>query len=302
MYSKEFKYRLVNDFKLPIKIFEEPYFSHLLNLYKDHLDIQSKINSLTKSIEMAGGEENLSKEWYRVKDRIEAEVKALPRYTNLQNYESSYKVSVPLEKTNPYNIQMLDKSCVSIDIKTANYNALRYFDKSLVFYTDSYEQFIEEFTPIPLFKDSKIFRQLLFEPLGSKKQGVIQKEIIQETADVLFPKLKPLLGKCVSNDELVLVFPRTDNLVEIEDLVRKEALESKHSSLLKVEAFNVFHLSEKYFYKKTKDSFQLRNVPSQLYPQLYKKVMGLPIEDKDLVFWDTNTNMIGKYLSPLFKE
>lgn len=299
MYSTKFKKRLVNDFKLPIKLLDEPYFSYLVNLYNEDFKIDEKIKTLQTSIDMVGGEANIQSEWYKVKDQIEAEVKAVPAYLDLNNYQSDYVLKTKVEGLNPYNNSMVDKTCVSIDIRTANYNALKVFDSELVFNTKDFQEFISKFTKVPLFHESKIFRQLLFEPLGAKKQAHIQRQITYQSADELMPLLSPKEIRSVSNDELVLVFDKTEDLASLQDQVEKALSQITHSSILKTEAFNVVNVHEKCFYKKTVSGFQLRNVSAQLYPQMFKRVKGLELTDLDLVFWDTNTEKLAKYLGPV---
>jgi hypothetical protein len=300
MYSNFFKKKLVKDYGLPIKILSEPYFSYYLNLYKDHFDIASKVNSLTKSIDLVDGEQCLQTEWYRIKDLIEKEIKSLPAYSSFSEYKSSYKIIHPLENTNLYNQSMLTKTCVSIDIKSANYSSLKYFDKSLVMNTSNYTEFITKFSSVPIFNDSKIFRQLLFEPLDSKKQGHIQKEIISKAADVLVSILSPLSARRIGNDELILVFNKSSDLMSLQEEVLSKLNNFEHKDMLKVEAFNIHQVYDKCFYKEMISGIQLRNVPAQLYPQIFKKIKGLKLEESDLIFFDTNTNQIAKFISPLF--
>ena len=292
--------KFVDDFRLPIKIIDSPYFEHFIDLYKDEFKIEEKLNKFITALD-ALGEVELKAQWYKIKDQIYSDISSLPKFKDLQETIFNNKKS-SFENGNPYNMDSIGKSCVSVDIITGNYTALKHFDSSLSLGTNNYKELISRYTPFEYFHDSKIFRQLIFEPLLAKKQGQIQKSIILETAEHLKTRLDFIKIRTVSNDELVLVF-KESNLKNLENQVRDALAEFSHNKLLKTEAFNVKHITKDYFYKENSDgSFLLRKAPGQLYAQLFKKVKGLPVTEEDLMFIDGETQQLAKLMLPLFSR
>lgn len=157
------------------------------------------------------------KEWYRVKDKIKADIEELAESQQLIDFSSEYKPKTSFVKTNPYTAESLGKTCVSLDLREANYNALKLVSPNLVFNTADFSDLVSRYSSIPLFSSSKIFRQLTFEPLCAKKQGLIQKELILKLMDHV-SSMNPSLCRVVGNDELVLTFDRID-LAKIQESI-----------------------------------------------------------------------------------
>ena len=301
MYSDSFKKRLIKNFKLPIRIIEEPYFSYYLNLYQKNFKIEEKIEIMKKSIEMAGSETELMNLWYKVKDEATLSISSNPEFKEFQRFESEYQVKNKIQNKNLYNHQFINNTCVSVDLITANYSVLKKFNPRLVFNTENFKEFILRYTKVPLFQESKIFRQLLFETLDHKKNGDHQKNIILQTLDLLNSELTPLYSLVINNDELILVFNKTEDLIAIETVVQSAVDKTPYNQLMKVEAFNLIPVYQEVFNKITKNSSVLKNAPVSLYPQLFKKANDLEINpDLDLAFIDSETGILSKYLKPIF--
>lgn len=300
--DQKMRQKFVDDYRLPIKIMESPYFEYYLKLYWDDFQLEQKAENFQKAVDKLNGK--VQGEWYRIKDTIEADVKSKPKFLELSNttFDNNNKLQLP--NGNPYNQEDAKHICVSVDIRSANYNALKHFDKSLVLDTQDYNELISKYTDLDYFKESKIFRQLIFEPLLSKKQGQIQKQITLKSAQEIINFITPMKVKTVSNDELILLFSKeTDTLQSVNDKMNKVMEKLTHQAILKHEVFEVVHLKEKYFFKKMSDgTFLLRKVPGQVYAQCFKKVKNLPIEEYDLFFIDGESGNIAKYLTPIFEE
>lgn len=297
--NEKLRKKFVDDYRLPIKIMDEQFFNYFLNLYWDDFKIEQKATNFQKAVDELG--EKLQSEWFRIKDEIEKDISSQPKFEELRQLNIELKPhSIP--NGNPYNQEDMKHICVSIDIRSANFNSLKLFDSSLVLGTGSFEELVGRYTDLQYFKESKIFRQLVFEPLLSKKQGQIQKKVIHETIAEIVGLITPLRIKTVSNDEIILLF---DKKIETEEsLVLKmgEMIEKlTHKDILKAEVFTVHHLVAKYFYKRFIDgSILLRNVPGAVYAQCFKQAKGLPVSDNDLLFVEGESGAIAKYITPLF--
>jgi hypothetical protein len=69
---------------------------------------------------------------------------------------------------------------ISLDMISANFSSLKYYNPALVRNCTSWNEFLSQFTSIKYFHESKFFRQLVFGSLNTKKQQIITKYIIQQ--------------------------------------------------------------------------------------------------------------------------
>lgn len=293
--SPKLRKKFVEDYSLPIRIYEDPYFQYFFDLYKNDFDLNNKLEEFL----IASNSVDLKSEWFRIKDQIEKDIKENEKYTEFEKLIVQYP-ETKVMNGNPYNISSEPFSLVSVDIKTANFNSIREFDKSLVKNTDSYLEFISLYTNLSYFKNSKIFRQLIFEPIGAKKQGMIQKNITLQTIKELNLSNEIRL---VGNDEFTIRFEKTKDLVGLNEEISNLIKNTTYSKILKVESFNIVHLKDSYFYKHNHlNKKELKKVPKQIYAQCYKKMNNLPISENDLFFIDSETKLLASFKNSYFGE
>lgn len=295
--------KFCDDFKLPIKIYSEPHFSYLCELYEDHLQIKEKENLFLETYaHFNNHREKFIESWYSVKDAIFAKVSQVPAFQELIKADLNYQFKNEHSRGNPYNHGTVNKLGVSIDIRKANYSALRYYNPEIMLNTNSFEEFVELFTPLKYFQEVKIFRQLLFEPLNAKRQNTIQKKLTDDLLTFIKEDSSlesPIEIRTPSADEIILFF-KGDNLAEKEQMVQDVLNKYELSTLFKVEGFVIRHLIKDMFYKqKANGEIVLRNVPYYYYPQCYKKIQGMLVHDLDLEFYFEEE--LAKFKKPLFK-
>lgn len=293
--SENLRKKFCRDFSIPVKVYQSPYFEYSLNLLNDSLGIAKKLEVFLKTKEQLGLD-GLFTEWNRLKDAIAEQVKSKPSYDEL-----SKKIFMPkklgIANGHPYNHRDKDFTIVSIDIKSANYNALKYYNPELVLDSTDYKDLISKFSDCELFTESKIFRQLLFEPLLASKQASLQQEIITKTFEELNLTTE---AKMVGRDELIFLLPKTEDLAAVDNDFKQKISKTSLGHLLKAEAFNVHSIGNYGFYKQDKDGKKiLKQVPTQIFAQCYKLAHNLPIEENDLVFRDSETKLLSKFLTPI---
>ena len=66
--TETLKRRFVKDTNLPIKVFDEPYFSHFLDLYEEHFNAKTQWEMFLKELEQYEHESDYLQEYNRVKD------------------------------------------------------------------------------------------------------------------------------------------------------------------------------------------------------------------------------------------
>ena len=284
------KKRFVSDFKLPIDILEEPYFSQKIEALDEVFDTKRKLTLLFEAIDFFGSENNFLSEGNRLIRNIQDSIRSTDGYQKLEKNNLSEMSKFTVETMvkfdftkNLYVEPHLGKTFVSIDLVKANFNA---FKKMNVFNYDSYEDLIETFTDVQYFKECKSLRQIIFGQLLPKKEQIIEKNeiftILSFLNTSIFKNKQPdtLL---VNNDEIIF---EIDSIFDFEQL---KTIDFPSTFPLRIEKFTLKGIKDKkdklYFIKDFGDKKELKKVPKLYYVQAYKKMMNKNITEDDLVFF-----------------
>lgn len=227
---KEWKYkplaqRFVSDYKLPIPIITEEIFNFHLNKYEDKYKSLTKWNNLLKLIdERFEGKHNLFlDEYYQIRDNIIASLlgnEAFKKFNTMSFDAYNFTNEKSITSNNIYNQTNVGKIFVSVDLKKANFQVLRKFDKDIIYNTDTYEDFIGKFTDIDYIKESKYTRQVVFGKANPKRHIKLEKyytyliyKFMEHYADEQGWKVVSL-----NNDEIIYEIPKayceTDYITE----------------------------------------------------------------------------------------
>ena len=284
------KKRFVSDMNLPICIFDEPYFTYFINLYENNFQSLTKWNNEIIT-------DILNSDSYKEFNNMDMSMFAIKKYG--------------FSTSNIYNETNNNRKFISVDLKKANFQALRLVN---VIDDKNYFDFLSHYTDIQYIKDSKYTRQVIFGKLNAKRQITVEKYIISLIYETLlsFDWFKEIIDKVESfaSDEIVFsvknnVDDYTVNFV-INDLSLYIQQELGYSTdveyfvltmhkfyTYKNDQLNVF---KKQFLNIEKDD-EILTVPMFYYAQVYKLLNNLPIEDNDLLF--NMEGQIAKFLNPL---
>jgi hypothetical protein len=188
----------------------------------------------------------------------------------------------------------------------ANFQALRFANPAIVRDCETYEQFIEKFTDIDYFKYAKQLRQSIFGKLNGKRTSALEKLISNKFAKELASRFE---GKMklysIKTDEIILKFNGTEeefNKLNVENeefsgfkfRVNKFKLLSQDFKHATSERLLTAYIKEDYLngHRRT-----LHCVPDTYYPQVYKLLNGMEINDSDLVFYYEHE--LSRFLNPL---
>jgi len=293
--------RFANDYNLPIQFFDEKLFGYFMNTYDDVLDIASKYNMLQTAINKCGSEHAFLEYSNNLKNSIIdaiLETDAYKQYNDQNNIDFTTlkgnvsRFALPQQmngftyckSANIFNTRNAGKEYISIDLRKANFQAMKYYNKDLVFNAENYEDMIGQFTDLEYFKKSKHLRQVIFGNLNASRQIVIEKYIT-------YTMLMALAENCDVTPEDVLVFT-TDEIVLRND---KNFSVEKIREILnpvadaKVEKFLLVQIANKDFYVKeieTADGIdvEFKKVPRPYFAQVFKKYFNKPITDEDKLF------------------
>ena len=205
--------RFVSDYKLPIpKIFNIGQFVHYLYLCEKDYKALTKYRNLINLIdERFGGDSNkFLKEYYDKREEIIQAILTNPAYLEFNNMDMNRFAikDVPKNITtkNIYNCENVNKIYLSIDLKKANFQALKYVNQGIVFDKDTYEDFIGIFTDLDYIKESKYCRQVIFGKCNPKRHITVEKYITNEIRKYISEKIFENIDINIvsfSNDEIV---------------------------------------------------------------------------------------------------
>lgn len=305
--SRYLKERFCRDCKLSIRIFEEPYFFDRLILYdKIYKGTLQKYFRFAEEVEKYGGEQKYLTEYNQVKDRAIEYIKESAAYQkfNALDMQEFVVQNKNLPGKDIYSPQNEKNQFISIDMKKANFSALRHFDPSIVGGANTWEEFIGKFTSSEHIKESKYIRQVIFGNCNCKRHITYEKYIMDNILTKLDSQFH-LLNRVVffSNDEIVLKV--TDYTPNEQRMFEKELAEftAMETVPLRVELFTLKKIGGiNGYYKEKRDEEGIREVTfkgidSYYAPFVLRKYLGEEVEESDFVF--VHEGILAKFIEKI---
>lgn len=209
--TESLKKRFCKDTNIPIKIFEEPYFSHFLQLYDKQFDAVSKYKRFVETVESCGGEQSYFEEYERLKDSM---IKYLSDNPDMQKFSREIDMNQFACKNTGFPTRDIfkvtndGKYFVSIDMVKGNFTAVSHYNRSIVGNASTYQEFIGLFTNRKHFIESKYIRQVVFGNLNPKRQVTYEKYLMDKVLTQLLEcDISPDSVEFFSTDEIVLSIP-----------------------------------------------------------------------------------------------
>lgn len=298
-----FRRRFVKDFNLPINIVDSPYFEYYMERYdffprKEYFDCLDKIDKA-----FGGNIDAWLNHYAQIRDNIITTIENSEAYKMFNNMDLK-KYPLPECKAgdvNIYNCTNVGNKFVSIDLKKANFQTLRHINPEIVLNCKTYEDLMDKFGGDDYFKKSKYTRQVIFGKLNPKRTIYFEKRLIcdffHEMANTAFHTLcDNATLVAVKSDEIIFKLDKPDFDVTLPFLQEIQSeIRLNHGLDVRVETF---HLSRivcenhngnivdgyvRKFYLED-NRYDLKNVSSIFFPQIYAYLHGLEIESNDLMF------------------
>jgi len=332
---RELKQRFVDDYALPIQVLKDEYFEYFLSLYENHLGSETKWNELNEMIKLHyNGKPGLFLEdYYKSRDHIITSIENSDAYKKYNVCEmSAYAITdeefKKLPKTSIYLEPNDEKLFLSVDMKQANFNTLKYHDKNIVRNCNTYDDFIIEMLGanhrlVKYFQKSKYTRQIIFGKLNMSRNITIQKYIMQFTYRHIKHIMETNEITCFkpysyNTDELIYEvildnkngYSREMLIAEIEMQMNQISNEFHPDRSLNFELFVlgthkfinsndgklVVYIKSEVPYSEN-GKIKIKSCPTTYYSQVYKLLIGQELTEKDLVFY--YENQLAKFLEPL---
>lgn len=310
-----FRQRFVSDYNLPIQVLDSPYFEQRLELLEPLYKAKSKYENVIQLLneKFEGNHNKFLMEFYNIRENIIQDILHNEAYLNFNSSTynmKQYAFKAEYPKKQIYSGDMIGKVLLSVDLKKANYQALRYVNKDIVFGTNSYEELIKKYTDLDYVINSKYTRQVVFGKLNPSRQITVEKYLMHLIHNIIldnFDKKHDLNIICLNTDELVYeVIGKYDELQNnMENIIHcvKDYLDIN----IKCEIFVLntinFLLSNKsnltIFHRKNlvNNEYKLMSCPMTYLPQIIRILNNEEIKDEDLVFYYEHN--LSKFLYPL---
>ena len=195
---------------------------------------------------------------------------------------------------------------ISFDMIKANFQALRYIDPSIVRDCETWEEYVSKFTDIPYIAAAKQVRQEVLGKLNGKRLAAIEKRITDDFArEYIKNNMGRLIPFSIKTDEIIFKFVGSEKEFEKFEIHNEEFQGFKfrvnkfklHMRVFK-RAFSdkriVVYEKEDYLNARRRI---LKAVPAIYYPQVYKLLNGMKINDCDLVF--AHDHELAKFMYPI---
>lgn len=304
--ENKLKQRFVKDYNLPINIYDDKLFNYYIGLY-DFFPVNTYVKLCQNVKEKYGGNVSL---WLdncaKVRDAAIFGVIESDKYkifNDSKNLLKEYGINVKVGEHSLYSQETDGKRYVSIDLKKANFQALKFAD---VLDDASYEDFITKYGGDEYIINSKYLRQVIFGKMNPGRTIKVEKYIVSKIHEIVSPVFPDWKLYSFNSDELIYslddFYPGEDTLNSIVGTVkeilgievRAECVEIKRLPIVNVNGNNVDAYVRTNI--NTNESV-LKKASTTFFPQIYKLWKGKEIQDEDLyVYFD---DQLAKFVEPL---
>ena len=303
---KKFRQRFVKDYNLPINVFDDNLFEYYIQLY-DFFPYHRYKEAIEKiENEYDGCVEKWLEYCASVRDNAINGVMETEEYKKFNSMDlNQYNFTPICGERSCYTEETSGKRFLSIDLKKANFQALKYAG---VISDATYEQFIHRFGGDDYIANSKYLRQVIFGKMNPSRQIKIEKYLMSKVYEAIKDITEDygLTIFSMNSDELIFEIPKEfyDNgLIDYEnsrelansiyDLVgenigveiKVEYIEVKRLPIVSANGTKIDAYERTNLFTNQKT---LKKASTTFFPQIYKLWNEMLIEDYDMAFYFEN--------------
>lgn len=308
--STSLKKRFCSDCNIPIRIFQEPYFTDRLKLYDKLYGTIEKWNLFLEELNKYSCEQDYFEEYNRVKDEAINCIKNSEAYNKFNEEDmNKYRVThTNLPSKDIFHPSNDGKIFISIDMRKANFSSLQHYGdnifKSMFAGASTWEDFISLFTDNKHIINSKYIRQVILGNCNPKKHISYEKYLMDKVLDILLQEDGYSVNDIVlfSNDEIIIDVTGNDDRLKLLKLknILERVLFREVDIPLKVEVFKLHKIKgiSGYYeeiYESIKDTkIELKCVDNYMMPFVIRKLNGEDITENDKVFY--HEGLLAKFI------
>ena len=293
--SNRAKERFCKDCNIPIRLFQEPYFSDRIKLFDEFYGTIEKWNRFVNELQKYNSEQDYFEEYNRIKNAAIEVIKSSEVYQRF-NAEDMNKFTIihrNLPNKDIFKPTNDERVFISIDMKKANFSSLHGYDKDMFGGVDTWEDFISQFTDNKHIINSKYIRQVILGNCNPKRHITYEKHLMDQTLSLLYDIVGEKRIVFFSNDEIVYDMTTVNNLYTL-ILVRnciEERLNTKSNIPFRVELFSLHKINgtDGYYKKIYGDNgeydIEFKCLDNYMMPFVLRRFLGEEVSESDKVFY-----------------
>ena len=313
--TNNLKKRFCKNYNIPIQIYEDPYWSSRIELFDELFDTKARLADFQKDLDTYIDEQDYFEQdnifLQEVIDDIR-DSEGFQFFNSTDNndtlaYDTKYVIGLQnYRKNDIYVEQHKDKLFVSIDLKKANFQVLKYFshknNKEIFQGKETWEEYLSIFTQERTKISSKHLRQVIFGALNPSRVTKYEKILMCNLLLKILDEFPEWREKVVSlnTDEIVIEIDKYNpNTWEFTSLTLMNTLNIIKQKLVEICLemglyceIDVFVLEKlgkdvwkKVFVLNSSTKNPYKKVSSLVYPFLLRDVKGEEIQEEDKVFF-----------------
>ena len=224
---------------------------------------------------------------------------AYQEFNNMDMQQFAVKDRPQVSKNNVYNNENDGKMFLSIDLRRANFQALKYVNRKIFNGAQTYEDYVGQFTDLDYLKTSKYTRQVIFGQLNPARHTTVEQYLINKVYKAVleldylpFNTSTGLVS--MSNDELVfridqLYDPKNYSECIVQDIKTKTGL-TVHVDAYELHGYSLVSESEcthkEFFVKKDLETGreEFTCMPLQFHMMGWRLFRKQPLHPEDKLF------------------
>ena len=301
--SARAKERFCKDCNIPIRLFQDPYFTDRLKLFDKFYGTLEKWNIFLDELQKYHCEQDYFEEYNRVKDAAILSIKESEAYKRFNEEDmNKYRVTHEnLPNKDIFKPSNDGKLFISIDMRKANFSSLYHYDNSMFSGAKTWEEFISKFTENKHIINSKYIRQVILGNCNPKRHITYEKYLMNEVLNFLYDHVGEERVVFFSNDEIV--YDMSNINIDTLRLVVKSidtVLKEKIDIPLKVELFILHKIDNtdgyyKEIFKENREKdIDFKCLDNYMLPFVIRYFLGEEITDSDKVFY--HEGLLAKFI------
>lgn len=293
--SIQLKKRFCKDCNLPIAVYDNPYFYERICTLDILYDCVSKFDEFCWELLPFQTEQDYFEMYNSVKDRMITTIKENKVFQEFNN-QTFVKPDVKIGKRNLYVEQNDGGTFISIDMKKANFSAMRQYSRLIFGGCGTWEEFVGQFTDSKHIANSKYVRQVVLGACNPKHQIKYENYLMARLCEFIIDNLGVYIDiYSLGEDEIIITIENPNEPVNFSpNFSLKEFNKIVNScpggigNLVRIEMFDLHKLNNVGWMKVkcgNADDIEFKCVDAEIYHQIVKHYYDMAITENDLVFY-----------------
>lgn len=289
--TAKLKEKFCKDMNIPIRVFEEPIFMDRIVLLDSQYNTVALLKGFEACLESYAYEQDFFEDYNKVKESAIAFILGTDGYKrfNEQDMTVFNCVNTDYPSKDIFKETFVGREFISVDMKKANFTALRHYSSDIVGDAKTYEEFMSRFTSNLHLQKSKYIRQVIFGTCNPRRQVTYEKHLMDKVLTSILCLTKKSQIVYFATDEIVIDITDTDPAEKdhyVQDLHALASIFGEHGVTLSLEQFTLRKIEGTDGYMKVfvGGGFDLKCLDALMLPYVMRKLNGEPVNDYDNYF------------------